>query len=50
MRKFFQDLNQNYLKTKISFEKNGLNWIIQKKITWVMRWGWVGILMLVLQP
>ncbi|MGQ7420757.1 hypothetical protein ACTGV3_10350 [Streptococcus suis] len=50
MRKFFQDLNQEYLETRSSVGEDWLEWIIQRKMTWGMRWGVVGILMFVLQP
>ncbi|HEL1625790.1 TPA: hypothetical protein TXL55_001635 [Streptococcus suis] len=50
MRKFFQDLNQEYLETRSSVGEDRLEWLIQRKMTWGMRWGLVGILMFVLQP
>ncbi|WP_420156195.1 hypothetical protein, partial [Streptococcus suis] len=50
MRKFFQDLNQEYLETRSSVGEDWLEWIIQRKMTWGMRWGLVEILMFVLQP
>ncbi|WP_409373973.1 hypothetical protein [Streptococcus suis] len=39
MRKFFQDLNQEYLETRSSVGEDWLEWIIQRKMTWGMRWG-----------
>ncbi len=50
MRKFFQDLNQEYLDTRSSTREDWLEWIIQRKMTWGMRWGLVGLLMFILQP
>ncbi|NQK44754.1 hypothetical protein HO505_02255 [Streptococcus suis] len=50
MRKFFQGLNQEYLETRSSVGEDWLEWIIQRKMTWGMRWGLVGILMFVIQP
>ncbi|MFH6711825.1 hypothetical protein QE611_09785, partial [Streptococcus suis] len=50
MRKIFQDLNQEYLETRSSVGEDWLEWVIQRKMTWGMRWGLVGILMFVLQP
>lgn len=50
MRKFFQDLNQEYLETRSSVGEDWLEWIIQRKMTWGMQWGLVLVLMFVLQP
>ncbi|HEM3991551.1 TPA: hypothetical protein U1V80_000963 [Streptococcus suis] len=50
MRKFFQNLNQEYLETRSSVGEDWLEWVIQRKMTWGMRWGLVGIIMFVLQP
>lgn len=50
MRKFFQDLNQDYLETRSSTREDWLEWIIHRKMTWGMRWGLVGLLMFILQP
>ncbi|MGQ7358455.1 hypothetical protein ACTGWZ_04950 [Streptococcus suis] len=50
MRKFFQDLNQDYLETRSSVGEDRLEWLIQRKMTWGLRWGLVGILMFVVQP
>lgn len=50
MRKFFQDLNQDYLETRSSTREDWLEWIIQRKMTWGMRWGLVLVFMFVIQP
>ncbi|MGQ7336768.1 hypothetical protein ACTGYP_02385 [Streptococcus suis] len=50
MRKFFQDLNQEYLETRSSTREDWLEWIIQRKMTWGMRWGLVAVIVFVLQP
>ncbi|HEL1586430.1 TPA: hypothetical protein TXJ16_000937 [Streptococcus suis] len=50
MRKFFQDLNQDYLETRSSTREDWLEWIIQRKMTWGMRWGLVAVIVFVLQP
>ncbi|HFU3799212.1 TPA: hypothetical protein ACGO0I_000215 [Streptococcus suis] len=50
MRKFFQDLNQEYLDTRSSTREDWLEWIIQRKMTWGMRWGLVLVFMFVIQP
>ncbi len=50
MRKFFQDLNQEYLETRSSVGEDRLEWIIQRKMTWGMRWGLVLVFMFVIQP
>ncbi|HFI0791043.1 TPA: hypothetical protein ACGO62_001049 [Streptococcus suis] len=50
MRKFFQDLNQEYLENRSSVGEDRLEWLIQRKMTWGMRWGLVGMLMFGLQP
>lgn len=50
MRKFFQGLNQDYLETRSSTREDWLEWIIQRKMTWGMRWGLVAVIVFVLQP
>ncbi|HEM6082733.1 TPA: hypothetical protein U2D09_001103 [Streptococcus suis] len=50
MRKFFQGLNQEYLETRSSTREDWLEWIIQRKMTWGMRWGLVAVIVFVLQP
>ncbi len=50
MRKFFQDLNQEYLETRSSVGEDRLEWLIQRKMTWGMRWGLVLVFMFVVQP
>ncbi|HFI0041732.1 TPA: hypothetical protein ACGO8N_000247 [Streptococcus suis] len=50
MRKFFQDLNQEYLDTRSSVGEDWLEWFIQRKMTWGMRWGLVAVIVFVLQP
>lgn len=50
MRKFFQDLNQDYLETRSSTREDWLEWTIQRKMTWGMRWGLVLVFMFVIQP
>lgn len=50
MKKFFQDLNQEYLETRSSVGEDRLEWLIQRKMTWGMRWGLVLVFMFVIQP
>ncbi|HEL2109817.1 TPA: hypothetical protein TY903_000300 [Streptococcus suis] len=50
MRKFFQDLNQEYLETRSSVGEDRLEWLIQRKMTWGMRWGLVLVFMFIIQP
>lgn len=50
MRKFFQDLDQEYLETRSSVGEDRLEWLIQRKMTWGMWWGLVLVFMFVVQP
>ncbi|HHT7795133.1 TPA: hypothetical protein ACT2H1_000668 [Streptococcus suis] len=40
MRKFFQDLNQEYLETRSSVGEDRLEWLIQRKMTWGCGGAW----------
>lgn len=52
MRKFFQALGQEYLETRSSVGEDRLEWLIQRKMTWGIRWGLVLVFMFmfVVQP
>lgn len=49
-KKYYLDLKNEYVETKSYPNEDFLEWLIQRKMTWGMRWTLVIILMFVIQP
>lgn len=49
-KKYYLDLKNEYIETKSHPNEDFLEWLIQRKMTWGMRWTLVIILMFVIQP
>ncbi len=49
-KKCYLDIKNEYMETKTHPNEDFLEWVIQRKMTWGMRWFLVIILMFVVQP
>nr|ARS43250.1 hypothetical protein [Streptococcus suis] len=49
-KKYYLDIKNEYMETKSHPNEDFLEWVIQRKMTWGMRWFLVVIFMFVVQP
>lgn len=50
IRTYFLEIKNEYIETRSHPREDFLEWFIQRKMTWGMRWGLVILLMFVVQP